>query len=287
MAEPEALGGEGQGNVDDPLAVDVAFEGPFVEGEGKVVPLSGFEGIVFTVIIREAVVQAHFLFALDGRSTIRLQNAPGEAGRAVTSVIKIDIAGLVFVIGAGKNQDEVIAAAFPFVFVISGSSQEDVIFQGEYVRKERARLFHQGNHGSASVVREGDDLSAFDGSYLCITADEVPPGREFAQLFACKVVFKENLVAGDKVTLGVGRAHRFLLGGGFGGRGGRVGGLGRFGLFLSLLADVSVQDIVYALFYFLADVLLGGILGSFAQSLQKTLGFGVAAQDGQHGNRQK
>ena len=58
-------------------------------------------------------------------------------------------------------------------------------------------------------------------------------------------------------------------------------------ILLVLLSHFSVQDVIHALFHFLAEILFGGVFGFFAQSFQKTLGISRPANQGQDGEREQ
>ena len=251
------------------------------------IPFSGLQGIVLTIVIRKAVVQPQFLSPSKRRGGVRLQDIPGNTGRTVSPVIEVD--GSTFVIIkvhsliVGKDQGERIASAFALVLIISGNPQEYIIFQREYIRKEGARLLHQGDNRSAAVICKGDELASFDGAYLSIAADKVPSGREFTHLLTGKIVFEENLVAGHKITFGVRGLNllllRCLL---WAGGNGLLGFWGFFVLF-SFFLRIAVQEVVHTFFHFAADVFFGGSFGSFTQVSQKALGIGRSAGKGDNG----
>ena len=65
-------------HIDDAESVDIALESPLVEGEGKMVPLPGLQGIVLSVVIAKAGVESQ-LFIACGLGTGRgLAKSPGH-----------------------------------------------------------------------------------------------------------------------------------------------------------------------------------------------------------------
>lgn len=91
------------------MAVDIALEGHLVEGEGKMIPRSGLQGVVLAVVIRQAVVESHLLFALQKSGGVRLQDVPMDSGRAVSPVPKDD--GSTFIVCSctvAKTKDSVL-----------------------------------------------------------------------------------------------------------------------------------------------------------------------------------
>ena len=65
-------------HIDDAEPVDIALESPLVEGEGKMVPLPGLQGIVFCVVADKARVESQ-LFITDSLGAGRsLAKAPGH-----------------------------------------------------------------------------------------------------------------------------------------------------------------------------------------------------------------
>ena len=280
MVEPEAPGGQGQGDIDHPHTIDIPLESPLVEGDGKVIPRARDEGVVRLVIIRKAGVQAKLLPSLQVGGSVRLHDAPGDAGGAVSSVKEIDVSAFAvavfngFAIGKGKPEDA--GAAFALILGIAGLAQEHVVLQRKHLGKECARLLHQRNHRPLPVIGKGDDLPARKGTRLGITGQQVPLGRELTQLLLLEGIFKENFVARNKIGFRVSGLN--LLFRGLSGRlllcsflRARCSGLLCLLLLVLALADVAVQDVVDTLLNLVAEVVLHRVLGAVLQSFQHVL----------------
>ncbi len=176
-------------------------------------------------------------------------------------------------------------------------------------------VIHQGLYFGESVIRKGNHLTSVHGSHFGVTGHQIPLSRELSHLLIFKCILEENLVSRHKVALGV-LSRCLLLG--FGSLSARLRsatvvteltGIAGFTAFLAgpssgggsgfrsffalllillvLLSHFAVQDVIHALFHFLAEILFGGVFGFFTQSFQKTLGIGRPANHGQDGDREQ
>ncbi len=249
------------------------------------IPLPRDEGIVRFVIIGKAGIQAELLSSLQVGGGIRLHDAPGDAGGAVSSIKEIDVSAFALAVvdgfGIGKDKPQDAGAAFALIFVIAGGAQEHVVFQRKHIRQEGTGLLHQRDHGTLPVIGKGDDLAARKGTDLGIAGQQVPLGRELAQLLLLESIFKEDFVPGNEIGF---RVSGLDLTGRCGGRrsggcrrslrgGLRLGGFRLLRLLLCVLplADIAVQDVVDALLDLVADVVLHRVLGAVLQPFQHAL----------------
>ena len=206
--------------------------------------------------------------------------------RIIEGRVEIDLDDTVVVVLRVEAQaDPVVVAA-----AVCGVGP-DVELNGELVRKIIG-LLHQ-RPDLRVPAGQFDDLFAVEGDdFALLAAEEIPVGRELADLLALDQILEDDFITGNEVALGVAGLDLLvlvvllLL-------------LVGFGLFVFLLlfflcllvfllgfvllTEETVDSLVDPFLYAVADVVFGGVLGSFAQAFQE-LGLCAAADQGQRGD---
>ena len=139
---------------------------------------------------------------------------------------------------------------------------QDVELDGELLG-QIFLLFHEGLDPGRF---HPDGLGALDIHHLDFTAvQQIPLGGEFAHPLAAQVVLEEHVRAALEIALGLDLGEIDLFG----------RHLGLFDVLIPggiLVFLLAVESVVDALFDLVADVVLDGLLGPFAQTAQDALG---------------